>query len=301
VTAGTSTPDNFSPADGSTATFLLFLAIPRTGCPMPAIFRVFSAGRWLPRNASLRVFDAMLDEQRNILRKLELSQATNSTCRVDKAKKRYAKTYSWCILVVILPQWCCSIELCRHGRANGVMGASRIILAFCLTMLLGSQTPLPKQEYAQLYCTQLSLNQAKMAAQGDADIMKTALMLMRRTDPEALEDNAEALSALLDEDIADEFMQRVDLPLQVVQDSAAGKAFLASEFNADGDAYRCDTATTPTASTICASAHSTCCRSPWSNKFYPTEDASADAEPLQGKLRKLEEYANEVFDVYRHQ
>ena len=77
-----------------------------------------------------------------------------------------------------------------------------------------------------------------MAAQGDADIMKTALMLMRRTDPAALEDNAEALSALLDEDVADEFMQRVDLPLQVIKDTAAGKDFLASEFNADGDAYR---------------------------------------------------------------
>ncbi len=79
-----------------------------------------------------------------------------------------------------------------------------------------------------------------MAAQGgDADVMKTALMLMRRTDPATLEDNAEALSALLDEDIADEFMQRVDLPLQVIKDTVSGKSFLASEFNADGDAYRC--------------------------------------------------------------
>jgi capping protein beta len=78
-----------------------------------------------------------------------------------------------------------------------------------------------------------------MATQGgDADIMRTALMLMRRMDPASLEDNAEALSALLDEEVADEFMQRVDLPLKVVKDTVVGKDFLASEFNADGDAYR---------------------------------------------------------------
>ena len=68
--------------------------------------------------------------------------------------------------------------------------------------------------------------------------LKTALMLLRRTDPEAVQDNAEALSALLDEETADELMQRVDLPLQVVQDTSTGKDFLATEFNADGEAYR---------------------------------------------------------------
>ena len=138
-----------------------------------------------------------------------------------------------------------------------------------------------------------------MAAQGDADIMKTALMLMRRTDPAALEDNAEALSALLDEDIADEFMQRVDLPLQVMKDTSAGKDFLASEFNADGDAYRYVQLPRQRQGTLQMLVKLR--RSPWSNKFYPKEDASPDSEPLDGKLRKLEEYANEVFDVYRQQ
>ena len=76
------------------------------------------------------------------------------------------------------------------------------------------------------------------AVSGGATPLKTALMLLRRTDPEAVQDNAEALSALLDEDVADELMQRVDLPLQVVRDAATGKDFLATEFNADGDAYR---------------------------------------------------------------
>jgi hypothetical protein len=42
-------------------------------------------------------------------------------------------------------------------------------------------------------------------------------------------------------------------------------------------------------------------RSPWSNQFFPKQDANDDAEPLVGNLRKLEVYANEVFDVYRQQ
>ena len=41
--------------------------------------------------------------------------------------------------------------------------------------------------------------------------------------------------------------------------------------------------------------------SPWSNKFFPEEEAEADATVPSGPLRALEEHANALFDAYRQQ
>lgn len=79
---------------------------------------------------------------------------------------------------------------------------------------------------------------AAAAAASEADALKTALMLLRRTNPSEVQHFAEALDVLLERDVADDFLQRVDMPLVVVHDPEAGKDFLATEFNADGDAYR---------------------------------------------------------------
>jgi len=83
----------------------------------------------------------------------------------------------------------------------------------------------------------------------------------------------QALVNICPED-ADELLQSVDQPLQVMVDRATGREYLACDYNRDGESYR----------------------SPWSNDYDPPLDDGAVPSP---KMRKLEIQANEAFDTYR--
>jgi capping protein beta len=92
-------------------------------------------------------------------------------------------------------------------------------------------------------------------------------------------DNLERLVALR-VDLDEELCQRVDTPLEIETDEKTGQKFLLCDYNRDGDSYR----------------------SPWSNEYFPPlEDGSDEAFRPSDELRKLEQEANKVFDVYRHQ
>ncbi|KAL7463762.1 hypothetical protein ACHAXS_004116 [Conticribra weissflogii] len=69
--------------------------------------------------------------------------------------------------------------------------------------------------------------------------------------------------------------QRVDVPLKIRKDTEnEGRQFILCDHNRDGDCYR----------------------SPWSNTYFPP---LVDGFRPSEQLRKLELYANEVWDVYR--
>lgn len=107
------------------------------------------------------------------------------------------------------------------------------------------------------------------------DVLKTCLNVMRRMPPSDVEDNLDRLIQIRP-DTEEQLLQKVDLPLKVQKDPKTGKNFIQCDYNRDGDSFR----------------------SPWSNEYYP---------PIQGavfkpsaELRKIEEQANNLFDVYRH-
>ena len=70
-------------------------------------------------------------------------------------------------------------------------------------------------------------------------------------------------------------LQRVDQPLEVMEDSESGRQFLACDFNRDMDFYR----------------------SPWTNKYFPANDEEGLNTP-SAALRELEERANGLFQAY---
>ncbi|XP_071478387.1 F-actin-capping protein subunit beta-like, partial [Diadema antillarum] len=100
-----------------------------------------------------------------------------------------------------------------------------------------------------------------------------ALDLMRRLPPQEIEKN---LSNLIDlvPDLCEELLSSIDQPLKIARDRECGKDYLLCEYNRDADSYR----------------------SPWSNKYDPPLEQGAVPE---GKLKKLEEEANKIFDLYR--
>lgn len=66
----------------------------------------------------------------------------------------------------------------------------------------------------------------------------------------------------------------MDQPLETRRCKKSGRDFLLCDYNRDGDSYR----------------------SPWSNEFDPPiSDGTVPSE----KVRKMEEKANEAFDIYR--
>jgi capping protein beta len=97
-----------------------------------------------------------------------------------------------------------------------------------------------------------------------------------------IEDN---LYDLLDvaPDLTEDLLGSVDQPLKTCLDPVAGREFLLCDYNRDADFYR----------------------SPYTNKYYDPEDptAAVDGEEEYDRpsdeLRKYEEAANEVFDMYR--
>jgi len=87
------------------------------------------------------------------------------------------------------------------------------------------------------------------------------------------------LAGLIDlvPDLLEMLLSAVDQPLKIENDTLSGKDYLLCDYNRDGDSYR----------------------SPWSNKYDPPLEAGYDGFFPSDKLRKFEEKANEVFDVYR--
>jgi len=108
------------------------------------------------------------------------------------------------------------------------------------------------------------------------DKLDYALDLMRRMPPADVENNLAGLIDLVP-DLMENLLSAVDQPLKIENDSSSGKDYLLCDYNRDGDSYR----------------------SPWSNKYQPALEAGYDGTFPSDKLRKFEEKANEVFDVYR--
>ncbi|KAF9478319.1 F-actin capping protein, beta subunit [Pholiota conissans] len=106
-----------------------------------------------------------------------------------------------------------------------------------------------------------------------ADVIDSMLDLMRRLPPTRTEENVNTLVGICPDE-ADELLQSVDQPLQVMVDRATGREYLACDYNRDGESYR----------------------SPWSNEYDPPID---DGAVPSSKMRKLEIQANEAFDTYR--
>ena len=71
----------------------------------------------------------------------------------------------------------------------------------------------------------------------DAAAADAALQLLRRLPPEAVVSN---LGVLLNArpELTEELLSRVDQPLQVAADDAAGRDFLLCDYNRDADSYR---------------------------------------------------------------
>jgi hypothetical protein len=141
------------------------------------------------------------------------------------------------------------------------------------------------------------------------DMLRSGLNLMRRLPPRDVRTNLSGLTgvwsaldcrlqwiagfsgmrsldlprlpfAVLRPELTEEFLQRVDQPLQTRVDSVTKRRYILCDYNRDGDSYR----------------------SPWSNKYEPAIPAE-DGEgfvPSAG-LRELEISANEIFDAYREQ
>ncbi len=104
-----------------------------------------------------------------------------------------------------------------------------------------------------------------------------ALDLLRRLDPKNIAKNLQSIIKL-NPDLAEDLLSSVDIPLNVSRDEANGKKYLTCDYNRDLDSYR----------------------SPWSNKYYPVLEDGDDESPFPSeKLRQLEIYANDSFDVYR--
>src|SRR4051794_11447181 len=105
------------------------------------------------------------------------------------------------------------------------------------------------------------------------DEVKSGLNLMRRMPPASCENSLAGLLTLSPH-LAEELLQRIDLPLKTMEDTDAGQTFVLCDYNRDGDSFR----------------------SPWSNQYFPPiEDGLMPSEDL----RKMEQLANFVFDTYR--
>lgn len=70
-----------------------------------------------------------------------------------------------------------------------------------------------------------------------ADVIDSMLDLMRRLPPTRTEENVNTLVGVCPEE-ADELLQSVDQPLQVMVDRATGREYLACDYNRDGESYR---------------------------------------------------------------
>eukprot|EP00698_Gefionella_okellyi_P005546 TRINITY_DN15054_c0_g1_i1.p1 TRINITY_DN15054_c0_g1~~TRINITY_DN15054_c0_g1_i1.p1 ORF type:complete len:290 (-),score=48.25 TRINITY_DN15054_c0_g1_i1:46-861(-) len=107
------------------------------------------------------------------------------------------------------------------------------------------------------------------------DRLQSALDLMRRMPPNAVEANLKRLIALAP-DLSEDLLCSIDQPLKAAVDTVEGREFLQCDYNRDGNSYR----------------------SPWSNKYYPPVEDTGAPYP-SAELRQLEKAANDAFDTYR--
>jgi len=96
---------------------------------------------------------------------------------------------------------------------------------------------------------------------------------MRRLPPSQIEDNLANVIDLVP-DLTENLLSAVDQPLKIAHDPVSKRDYLLCDYNRDGDSYR----------------------SPWSNKYDPPLEDGATPSP---ELRKFEQQANEVFEIYR--
>lgn len=109
--------------------------------------------------------------------------------------------------------------------------------------------------------------------EGNKDQILACLNLVRRLPPTKINQNTNALIHLVP-DLEDDLLQRIDQPLEIETDAKAGRDFIKSEYNRDGDSHR----------------------SPWSNEYFPAlEEGNLPSE----RARSLEIKANFLFDEYR--
>lgn len=69
------------------------------------------------------------------------------------------------------------------------------------------------------------------------EVIDSMLDLMRRLPPTKTEENVQTLVNICPDE-ADELLQSVDQPLQVMVDRANGREYLACDYNRDGESYR---------------------------------------------------------------
>lgn len=97
--------------------------------------------------------------------------------------------------------------------------------------------------------------------------------LLRRLNPKNTSSNLSAICNLVP-DLTEDLLESVDQPFEVRRCKKTGRDYLLCDYNRDGDSYR----------------------SPWSNEFDPPiSDGTFPSE----KVRRMEEKANEAFDIYR--
>ncbi|KAF2742634.1 F-actin capping protein, beta subunit, partial [Sporormia fimetaria CBS 119925] len=109
-----------------------------------------------------------------------------------------------------------------------------------------------------------------------ADPIDSALDLLRRLNPSAIETNVSHLCTLAPQ-LTEDLLESVDIPLTVKKCKKTNRDFLCCDYNRDGDSHR----------------------SPWSNTFYPPLDDGDEGVTPSDRIRKMEVKANEAFDVYR--
>jgi capping protein beta len=99
-----------------------------------------------------------------------------------------------------------------------------------------------------------------------------AFDLLRHVPPKDTEDRMFDIFDL-NEELTDELISSVDIPLKIETDQETHQDFIKCDYNRDGDSYR----------------------SPFSNKYYPPLD---DGQEIPAKLRALEELGNKAFGSY---
>lgn len=104
-------------------------------------------------------------------------------------------------------------------------------------------------------------------------VLRAGINLSRRLPPRDVHANLSGMCAIRPE-LTEEFLQRVDQPLQTRVCTTTGRRYLLCDYSRDGDSWR----------------------SPWSNSYEPP---LADGFMPAPALREIEVTANEVFDAYR--
>lgn len=115
----------------------------------------------------------------------------------------------------------------------------------------------------------------------EESVINKALDLNRKLPPSKIPQNVAALSQIItDEDQQDEMIQRIDQPLETIEDSIKGFQFLKWEYNRDGDYWR----------------------SPFSNEYFPqpNEEDMSEAFFPSDDLKEMEEKANKQLKEYAH-